>query len=151
MKATKKFQFKCIIHFTPRCTVRILHSMFYSPHTKTGMATSHIAAAQGWGLLGQLPPFRYFLNFSALSEHTLPIEYHVYIWQVSPQLSCGGTCQIYTRFKESKRYFCQIENFACGEINEQNFNTPHPGGGIVFKPTLMSLTHGGVPNRQWCY
>ena len=23
-------------------------------------------------------------------------------------------------------YFCQIENFACGEINERNFSNPHP-------------------------
>ena len=49
---------------------------------------------QGWGLLNQCPPFRYYLKFSASSKHTLAIEYHVYIWQVSPQLSCGGTCQI---------------------------------------------------------
>ena len=48
----------------------------------------------GWGLLSQFPPFRYFLKFSPLSKHTLATEYHVYIWQVSPQLSCGGTCQI---------------------------------------------------------
>ena len=80
---------------------------------------------QGWGLLSQFPPFLYFLNFSALSEHMLAIEYHVYIWQVSPQLSCGGTCQIYTWFKEFERYFCQIENFACREINERSFSNPH--------------------------
>ena len=47
-----------------------------------------------WGLQGQFPPFRYFPNLSVLSKHMLAIEYHVYIWQVSPQLSCGGTCQI---------------------------------------------------------
>ena len=48
----------------------------------------------GCGLLSQFPPFRYFPNFSVSLKHTLPIEYRVYIWQVSPQLSCGGTCQI---------------------------------------------------------
>ena len=48
---------------------------------------------QRWGLLSWFPPFRYFLNFSALSKHTLAIEYHVNIWQVWRQLSCGGTCQ----------------------------------------------------------
>ena len=48
----------------------------------------------GWGLLSQFLPFRCFPNFSALSKHTLTIEYHIYIWQVSPQLSCGDTCQI---------------------------------------------------------
>ena len=52
------------------------------------------AAVLGWGLLSQFPPFRYFPNFSVSLKHTLPIEYRVYIWQVSPQLSCGGSCQI---------------------------------------------------------
>ena len=59
-------------------------------HQYHGLALSH----QGWGLLSQLPPFRYFPNFGVLSKHTLSIEDHVYIWQVSPQISCGGTCQI---------------------------------------------------------
>ena len=29
-------------------------------------------------------------------------------------------------FQESYRYFCKIENFANGEINERNFSNPHP-------------------------
>ena len=81
---------------------------------------------QGWGLLSQFPPFRYFTNFLALSKQTLAIEYHVYIWQVSPQLTCGDTCQIWMWFKESNMYFCHIENFAYGEINEWSFSNPHP-------------------------
>ena len=44
-------------------------------------------------------PFRYFPDFSALWIHSLAIEYHVYIWQVSPQLSCGDTCQIWMWLK----------------------------------------------------
>ena len=28
--------------------------------------------------------------------------------------------------KQSKRYFCKIENFAYGEINERSFSNPHP-------------------------
>ena len=39
-------------------------------------------------------PFRYFPNCSVPPNHTLAIEHHIYIWQVSPQLSCGDTCQI---------------------------------------------------------
>ena len=42
----------------------------------------------GWGLLSQFPPFRYFPIFSVLRKHTLSIEYYVYFWQESPQLSC---------------------------------------------------------------
>ena len=87
-----------------------------------GAYTSH----QGWRLLSQFPRFRYFPIFSALSNHTLAIEYHVYIWQVSPQLSCGDTCQIWMWFEESNMYFCHVENFAYGEINERSFSNPHP-------------------------
>ena len=35
----------------------------------------------------------------------------VHNWQVEPQLSCGGTCQIWMWFKESNRYFSKTENF----------------------------------------
>ena len=50
-------------------------------------------ATLGWGLLSQFPLFRYFPNFLTSPKHTLAIDYHVYIWRVSPQLSCGDTCQ----------------------------------------------------------
>ena len=80
----------------------------------------------GWGLLSQFSPFRYFPHLPLLSKQTLGIEYHVYIWQVSPQLSCGETCQIWMWFRESNRYFCKIENFAYGEISERSFSNPHP-------------------------
>ena len=85
-----------------------------------------IALVHGWGLLSQFPPFRYFLNVSALSKHKLDIEYHLYIWQVSPQLICGDTCQIWMWFKEFSRCYCTIENFDYGEINERSFSNPHP-------------------------
>ena len=81
---------------------------------------------QGWGLLSQFSPFRYFPHFPLLSKQTLAIEYRVHIWQVSPQLSCGDTCQIWMWFRESNRYFCKIENFAYGEISERSFSNPHP-------------------------
>ena len=61
-----------------------------------------------------------------MSKHTLTVTYRVYIWQVSPQLSYGDTCQILMWFEESNMYFCKIENFAYGEINEQSFSNPHP-------------------------
>ena len=55
------------------------------------------------------------------------MKYHVNIWQVSPQLSCGDTCQIWMWFREFNRYFCKIENFAYGEISERSFSNPTPG------------------------
>ena len=100
----------------------------YVVSLKTDMfyPTGRINIDQGWGLLSQFSPFRYFPHFPLLSKQTLAIEYHVYIWQVSPQLSCGDTCQIWMWFKESNRYFCKIENFAYGEISERSFSNPHP-------------------------
>ena len=80
----------------------------------------------GVGLLRQFSPFRYFPHFPLLSKQMLAIEYHVCIWQVSPQLSCGDTCQIWMWLRESNRYFCKIENFAYGEISERSFSNPHP-------------------------
>ena len=53
--------------------------------------------------LGIIPIANFFrfviFPFPSLSKQTLPIEYHVYIWQVSPQLSCNDTCQIQMWFK----------------------------------------------------
>ena len=95
---------------------------------------------QGRGLLSQFSPFRYFPHFPLLSKQMVAIEYHVYIWQVSPQLSCGDTCQIWMWFMESNSYFCKIENFAYGEISERSFSNPHPSAGKV---TLKSLGNIG--------
>ena len=80
----------------------------------------------GWGLLRRFPPSRYFPNFWTSPKYMLAIEYEVHIWQVLPQLSCGDTCQIWMWFKDFKRYFCEIENFAYGEIDERSFSNPHP-------------------------
>ena len=88
--------------------------------------SKHIITGMGWGLLSRFPPFRYFPNFSTSPKYMLAIEYHIHIWQVSLQLSCGDTCQIWMRFKECNRYFCEIENFAYGEIDERSYSNPHP-------------------------
>ena len=80
----------------------------------------------GWGLLKQFHLFCYFHNLSELWNYTLSIKHHVYIWQVSPQFSCGGTCQICMWLKEFSMYFCRIENFVSGEINERSISNPHP-------------------------
>ena len=68
----------------------------------------------------------------------LAIEYHVHIWQVSPQLSRADTCQKWMRFKKCSRYFCQIENFAYGEIDKRNFSNPHPWPSVV---QILSALH----------
>ena len=55
----------------------------------------NLPIALGWGLLSQFPPFRHFPTFSASPKYMLAIVYHIHIWQVLPQLSCGDTCQIW--------------------------------------------------------
>ena len=86
----------------------------------------HMCLTDDWmGLLSQFCPFRYFPNFSALSRHTLAFKYHIYIWQVSAQLGCDYTCQIWKWFKNITGTL-HDRNFAYGEINERSFSNPHP-------------------------
>ena len=124
----------------PHCTrtahtQKQYHEMWWLPHQCQTLHNSYVCIfiSQGWGLLSQFPPFRYFPNFSSSPKYMLAVVYHVHIWQVLPQLSCGDTCQIWMWFEESSMYFCKIENFAYGEINERSFNNPHPWT-IQWKP-----------------
>ena len=45
-------------------------------------------------------------------------------------------------FKQSKRYFRKIENFAYGEINERSFSNPHPCTKLskIWNEGVMNLT-----------
>ena len=99
-----------------------------SPNRRT--IWNKLGLGRGW--LSRFPPFRYFPNFSTSPKYVLAIEYHVHSWHVSPQLSCGNTCQIWIWFKERNRHFCEIENFAYGEIDEQSFSNPHPWSSCQF-------------------
>ena len=88
----------------------------------------------GVGVTKPISSVPLFSEFLVMSKETSAIEYHVYIWQVSLQLSCSDICQIWMWFEESNMYFCHIKNFAYGEINERSFSNPHPStvpaGGI---------------------
>ena len=91
----------------------------------------------GWELPSQFFLFRYFLSFLALSKYTLAMENHIYIWQVLPQLCCGGICQIWMWFKEFGRHFCKIKNFVYKKINEWsfcNFRNTHPR--LLWQPVV---------------
>ena len=74
----------------------------------------------------QFPTFCYFTNISDCTKHTLAIEYHIHISQVSPQLTSCEAMEIWMSFNESNRYFCKIQNFAYGEINDRSFINLHP-------------------------
>ena len=73
----------------------------------------------------QFSPFRYFPNFSDYWKHWLPVWHHVHIWQVSPQLSCVDTWQIWKRLKVFNLYFCWIEISSNGDVNKRSFSNPH--------------------------
>ena len=45
----------------------------------------------GVGVTKPIFPNLLFSNFSKQSNQRLPVWYHIYIWHVSPQLSCGDT------------------------------------------------------------
>ena len=50
----------------------------------------------GWGLLKLRSLISPLAKFSILQKYLLYYLHHIHIWQVSPQLSCGNTCQIWT-------------------------------------------------------
>ena len=87
---------KAAISSRPQC-VHMMASWWHGTFMyNDGEADSPVETNnKGWGLLSQFPPFRYFPIFSTLSKQLLAIGYHVYIWQVSPQLNWGGTSQIW--------------------------------------------------------
>ena len=102
--------------------------------------------ALGWGLLSQLLLFYYFSHFSESSKHLLPIEYHINIWPVSSQLSCGDTCQICMWFKESK-YFCKIYQHE-ELMNRASVPPPHLWHSMANDfPEIIA--HLGVNTMRW--
>ena len=96
-------------------------------------------ADMGWGLLSQFPPFRYIPNFSVSQKHALAIEYHVYICQVSPQLSCGDTCHIWMWSKDDIDTFARSKILLTEKLANGAWVTPH----LVF---LVMPRDGGSKN-----
>ena len=84
-------------------------------YNKSMMRMKH--SRPGLGLLRQFHLFRYFPHLLE-SKHWLSSEYHVHVCQVSPQLSCGDTWQIWMRFKALNSYFHKSRDVKNGEINE---------------------------------
>ena len=110
-----------------------------------------VGITSGVGVTKPISSVPLFPNFAESSKHTSAIAYHVYIWQVSPQLSCGDTCQIWMRLKWSNRYFGKVENSAYGEINERSFSNPHPWSasslGNEWRDTRNPVSWGMVNRR----
>ena len=80
-------------------------------------------------LISYIPLFSEF--FSIVKTHdSCWISRSCYIWQVSPQLSCGDTCQIWTWFMEYNGCFYKIDIFPFGEKSTN--------GALVTPPRTVS-------------
>ena len=90
----------------------ILASLFYYFSDKSfagWVQLSAEAVCQGWGLLKLRSLISPQANFSILPKYLLDYLHHMHIWQVSPQLSCGNTWQIWTWYTISNMYFGDAE------------------------------------------
>ena len=79
---------------------------------------------QRWGYLSNLLCSVFSPFFSEWPKHWLLIEYHIHISQVSLQLSCGDTCEIWMWFKGSDWYFCKSNISPDKNIDEQSLVIP---------------------------
>ena len=57
------------------------------------------------------------------------MAYHIHIWEMSPQLSCGDICQMWMWFEESNMYFCKIgpKISLTKKLTIRDLLTPTPG------------------------
>ena len=62
---------------------------------------------------------KWLSNFSTSLDYTLAIEYDVYIWQVSPRVSCGDTCQIWLCFKDQKATFARSNTLLTEKLKSE--------------------------------
>ena len=92
--------------------------------------------------ISPVPLFSPFFCYT--KKYWLPIEHHVHIWQMWPQLSCSDICQIWMGFKESNIFFCMIEIFPNGEINKRSFSNPHPRSMSSARDNFNCLCHFSI-------
>ena len=97
---------------------------------------------QGWGLL-KLRYFRRYMKFwfSKSIDYTFN---HAHICPVSPQLSCGNTCQICAWYHTGNQCFDHYENWDNKERNEENWYTRWRHQMETF-PALLAICAGNSP------
>ena len=124
---------------------RSVTSLIYSIEYPWGARYGGVTSVPGMGVTKPISSVPLFSSFSKLSNHWLPIEYHVHICQMSPQLSCGDICQIWMWFIGSNMYFHMMVNFYVGEIKER---TPFSNSFSVF-PQYCSCQISVSETFQW--
>ena len=63
--------------------------------------------------------------FFGILKHWLVIEYYIHIWQVFSQLGLGDSCQLWTWFNWSNKYFCQIRYVPNRKIHDDVIKWKH--------------------------
>ena len=102
------------------------------------------------GLLSKFSPLSYFARFSGWSKYRSPTKHHIYIYQLSPQLSCGDTWQIWRWFKGYYVYFYKVKIYQTENYTKRSFSNPkpswlliisHPRYHLLIRPWTMKYTH----------
>ena len=75
--------------------------------------------------ISKVPIFFQFFTIVKTLHAWLAIEYYVHTWQVSLQLSCSDTYQIWKWKNSANRSFCKIQNVLNSKIYKRDFSTPH--------------------------
>ena len=78
-------------------------------------------------------------RFSPLPKHWLPLEYHIHIWQVLPQLSCGDTCQYECDANNLTGTFAGSKIVLTEKLTNGALVTPTPGARPPVNTMLITL------------
>ena len=65
-----------------------------------------------WSSVGQFLLKHFFIS----QNYLLGSLNHIHMWQLSPQLSCGNNCQIWTWYSTTNMYLVMLENNGTEEI-----------------------------------
>ena len=122
----------CIIHCRRKHWYRIWVKL---PGITMNCLQTNLAHPTG-GLESKTIPL--FSQFFIITKQWVPTEYHIHIWQVSLQLCCSDTCQIWLWFKGYKRNFCKLEISSMEKLTNGALVGPHPSPDLR-RPWDMSL------------
>ena len=101
----------------------------------------------GWGLLKLRSSISPLAKFSILQKCLLHSLNHIHIWQVSPQLSCGNTCQIWTSYSIANMYFGDVQILGKKRNGGNRLSNPHPRSGHLSLVIIWACVHV----YQYCY
>ena len=87
-----------------------------------------VGKALRWGLLKLHLLISLWVFFSILQKFLLDSFNHINIWQLSLQLSCGNTCQIWKWYSIGKQYFDNDEKSGLQKNRKNLFSKPHLRG-----------------------